>query len=128
MGEIQLQHVLILVRALSRSAIQNYNYPSRGLALCLFSDSIYLLNGVDTAVIFRKGLLVSIHFRLVSLADHRGLPVMTRPQKYALPSCNTLSFKKPLLAIEPDLAVLPAERQADFSWYQAWSQPAQATA
>lgn len=53
---------------------------------------------------------------------------MSRPQKYALPSCNTLSFKTSLLAVEPDLAVLPAERQADFSCYQAWSQPAQATA
>lgn len=31
---------------------------------------------------------------------------MASPQKYAFLSCNMLSFKRPLLAIEPDLAVV----------------------
>lgn len=53
---------------------------------------------------------------------------MTGPQKSPLPSRNTLSLKKPLLAVKPDSAVLPAEGNADFSWYQVWSQPAQAAA
>lgn len=118
----------VLTRGTFKVCNTIFSYHSRDLSLCLFSDSTFLLNALGIAVMFRKRLQVSTHFWLASLADHRGLPVMTDPQKSPLPSCNMLSFKKPLLVVEPDSAVFPIERNADSSWYQVWSQPAQAAA